>query len=85
MYQPNHLYTNPRLTPITQPSHNHHTPICYQYYIAPPHTDGVWMSVHVEVGGHVQGHDSLQHHHGRVQTTHQQLQGCSLSAFEAEI
>ena len=32
-------------------------------------SDGVRLSVHLEAGGHVPGHEHLQHHHGRVQAT----------------
>lgn len=31
--------------------------------------DGVRLSVHLQTGGNVPGHEHLQHHHGRVQAT----------------
>ncbi len=31
-----------------------------------PSTDGVWLSVHIETGRHVQGHEHLKHNHGWV-------------------
>src|SRR4029434_6070379 len=31
--------------------------------------DRVWLSVHLQTGRHVQGHEHLQHNHGRVPAT----------------
>ena len=40
--------------------------------------DGVWLSVHQQAGGNVQGHCSLQHHHGEIQgIPPDQLSTCS--------
>lgn len=30
-------------------------------------SDGVWLSVHIQTGGDVQGYDCVQHNHGGVQ------------------
>jgi len=32
-------------------------------------TDGVWLSVYVEARRNVQGYDSVEHDHGRVQAS----------------